>query len=269
LNLSNKRRSKVLAVFAHADDETLLAGALLAKLVQDGYLVRILCLAPGDDDRTARLHSAGRVLGVEAVETLRYTEGAMWPNGEWKTTPEIGTRLSIAPIADLVGGIGGRIAESGPDIVITHSPYGDYGHPDHAAVSTAVRATVQKSSNTQQSPIELYLLEWPRWVVRLNARLMKLGGRDTRRMGEDGRFNLNRMLHSEIGTLVKVDVAGHLEVRREASRLYAAEIAKGPLPMRLLEMAPHSLQRFFLGTARLRRVDTSIESLPLIGETNS
>ena len=71
---------KILMVFAHADDETLLAGALIAKLVADGNNVTVLCLAPGDDDRTSRLHKACEALGVATVETLRYSERVMWPD---------------------------------------------------------------------------------------------------------------------------------------------------------------------------------------------
>ena len=39
---------RVMMVFAHADDETLLAGALISKLVRDGHDVKVLCLAPGE-----------------------------------------------------------------------------------------------------------------------------------------------------------------------------------------------------------------------------
>jgi len=59
---SESQTSKILVVFAHAYDETLLAGALIVKLVSDGNNVTVLCLAPGDDDRTSRLHKACEVL---------------------------------------------------------------------------------------------------------------------------------------------------------------------------------------------------------------
>ena len=134
--------SKILMVFAHADDETLLAGALIASLVSDGNNVTVLCLAPGDDDRTSRLHKACAVLGVDAVETLRYVEGAMWrdeldeassASEELKLMPA----LSVVPVDDLASRVSGRISEINPNIVITHSVHDDYRHPDHAAVYEA------------------------------------------------------------------------------------------------------------------------------------
>ena len=43
----NARR--ILGVFAHPDDETLLAGALLARYTAIGVDTGVLCAAPGDD----------------------------------------------------------------------------------------------------------------------------------------------------------------------------------------------------------------------------
>ena len=70
----------MLLVLAHADDETLLAGALIATLTGIGNEVTVLCLAPGDADRKRRLQGACDILGVSKVETLRYAGGAMWPD---------------------------------------------------------------------------------------------------------------------------------------------------------------------------------------------
>lgn len=217
---------KILVVFAHADDETLLAGALISKLVYDGHEVRALCLAPGDDDRTERLRKACDVLGVSTVETLRYSEGEMWPDepgdhAEANSGQEVAPRLSTVPMADLAARIGGRFAEFNPEIVITHSVYGDYGHADHAAVHRATLHAVEQVSALTQRNLRLYALEWPRWVVRLNARLMGVGGRKIHRMGHDGRFNLSMALRASGGSQLSIEVGDHLAVRRRASRWYS------------------------------------------------
>lgn len=246
---------KILAVFAHADDETLLAGALISRLVSEGHQVRVLCLAPGDEDRTNRLRSACHELGVSAVETLRYAEGKMLQDkSDLSRERSLPLSLSTAPIADLAAGIGGRIGEYDPDVVVTHSSYGDYGHADHAAVSRAVKIATENAVRSGNPNIRLYLLDWPRWGVRLNARLMNLGGRSARRMGEDGQFDLLTALEADEGEQISVVVRTGLGARRKASRFYSKEIAQGPLPMRLLERAPLWIQRSFLGNARLRLV---------------
>lgn len=262
--------SRVLAIFAHADDETLLAGALVAKLVSTGHDVRVLCLAPGGGERTERMRNACSVLGVSAVETLRYAEGVMWPDEfltyELKTHGARSTEtrrrengdddqaltpvLATAPIGELTARIGGRISEFDPDLVVTHSRFGDYGHADHAA---AHNATVRAFDVFADIRSRLYALDWPKFLVGLNTRMMKVGGRDIRHMGPDGRFDLPLALRipRKEGAGVTIDVADMLGARRAASRWYQAEIAKGPLPLRMLERLLLRLQRMTLGKARL------------------
>ena len=46
MTTSHDLPAKILMVFAHADDETLLAGALVAHLVAEGHEINILCLSP-------------------------------------------------------------------------------------------------------------------------------------------------------------------------------------------------------------------------------
>jgi len=251
-------------VFAHADDETLLAGALIAKLVSEGHDVRILCLAPGNDDRTDRLRKACDDLGVSSVETLRYTEGAMWPDqGTGATKSDGGTSLdpalAVVPTGDIASRISGRLAEISPDIVVTHSPYGDYGHADHWAVH---RAVVQAFDHSSGEDARLYALDWPRLLVRLNARLLKLGGGDIRRMGPNGRFNLSMSIPASASSTISINVASGLVARRSASRWYAPEISNGPLPMRVLERLPLRIQRLVLGKCRLILVSGPENHLP-------
>ena len=249
----DRSNQRVMMVFAHADDETLLAGGLISKLVAGGHDVKVLCLAPGNDDRVRRLRGACVDLGVSAVETLRFSESPMWPDDADETRESTATRLdpqlSLVPGTELARKIVGRISEHSPDVVVTHSSYGDYGNSDHVA---AFRATKLAVESVGVEAIRFYSLEWPRWVVRGNARLMRLGGRSIRRMGRDGSFDLALALNRSKSPIVSIDVSSELGVRRKASRWYGPEIAKGPLPMRLLERVPLILQRSFLGKARLR-----------------
>ncbi len=276
MNPGPPHTTRVLMVFAHADDETLLAGALIAKLVSVGLEVKVLCLAPGGGKRQLRLRKACGVLGVSAVEILRYAEGAMWPDeeveshvaspsgmrfnengGDARSTTARAPLLATAPVGDVAGRIAGRISEYDPDIVITHSRYGDYGHADHAAT---YHATLQAFEASACERSRLYAIAWPKFLVGLNRRMLKIGGRDIRRMGPAGRFDLPMAIQCRSSsdaasvTSVTIRVADMLGLRRTASRWYALELSKGPLPLRILERLPTWLQRTVLGKARLTLV---------------
>ena len=136
--------------------------------------------------------------------------------------------------------IAGHIAAFAPDTVITHSTYGDYGHVDHATVCAAtIRAVTQANTGSTR----LYCLDWPRPLVRLNLRLMRLSGRDITRMGPNCKFNLEQAVANAPPTTDSVDVAAFLKTRKAASRFYSDQISVGPPLLRALEYAPVLLQR--------------------------
>ena len=186
-------------------------------------------------------------------ETLRLVESRMWPNDASSPSQSpaagLGLQISLVPSTELAHKIAERISESAPDVVLTHSSYGDYGNSDCTA---AFRATKLAVESVDDEAIRFCSLEWPRWMVRINVRLMRVGGRSIRKMGSDGLFDLTLALNRPYSSTISIDVSAELGVRRKASRWYRTEIAKGPLPMRLLERVPLILQRLFLGKAKLR-----------------
>ena len=239
----------MLGVFAHPDDETLLAGALLAKFAASGVETGVLCAAPGDDRSKQKLADACRVLGVGSVSTLRYHGSPMWPEPTSKSRTSL--RLAEAHIDDVAARIAGHIAVFEPDKVITHSLYGDYGHVDHATVCAAtIRAVTQAIAGSTR----LYCIDWPRTLVSLNLRLMRLAGRDITRMGPNGEFNLKQAVANAPEFTESVDVTAFLKTRKAASRAYSEEISVGPPLLRALEYAPALLQRPLLGRVRLSLV---------------
>ena len=70
---------RILGVFAHPDDETLLAGALLARYAAAGVDTGVLCAAPGGDRSKQKLADACHALGIGNIATLRYHGSPMWP----------------------------------------------------------------------------------------------------------------------------------------------------------------------------------------------
>ena len=143
LDLSHLR---VLAVFAHPDDEGFGCGGTLAMLVSRGAHVTLVCATNGDvgeisdpslatpdtlaQVRQEELRSAMRITGVPDVRFLGYRDSGMagtednnHPNSLYQAQPE----SVINRLVDIIG-------EVGPEVVLTHDPTGGYGHPDHVTV---------------------------------------------------------------------------------------------------------------------------------------
>ena len=157
-------RPRVLAIFAHPDDETFLAGGTLAKYAARGWDVRVISATYGEngqrgdyqslgtnefaDLRRRELQAACKVLGVHPPMFLECADRALaaicW-NSAAKEIARIMRRLR-------------------PDVVITFGPDGISGHPDHVALSQIVTsafwvATVYKSPRqtvTRPTPASLY-----------------------------------------------------------------------------------------------------------------
>jgi len=169
----------VLAIFAHPDDETLAAGATLAKYASAGADVRVVSLTKGEagqirDARVATrstlkevrekdLDAAGNELGLTETRCLDYPDGGL---------SDIGSRTLTGLAAEL-------IAQNDPDVVITFGPDGLSGHPDHIAVGAAVTAACFEMRSTRS--LRLFHCHLPRsrmllgdrlaeWVVELTTR---------------------------------------------------------------------------------------------------
>src|SRR5690349_4600204 len=86
-------RERLLAVFAHPDDESLVAGGVIAACAAAGVEVALVCATRGELGpiadaalatrqtlaavREAELRAAGRALGAHAVECLSYPDGGL------------------------------------------------------------------------------------------------------------------------------------------------------------------------------------------------
>lgn len=128
----------ILSIWAHPDDETFLAGGVMAMARDRGQ--RVVCVSAtagehGTDDpvawppeRLGRLRreesaAAMRVLGVEEHRWLGFEDG---------TLAGIDRSVGVARVAELLD-------EVAPDTVLTFAADGMTFHPDHMAVHAWVR----------------------------------------------------------------------------------------------------------------------------------
>ena len=130
-------RPRILAVFAHPDDESFCTGGTLARYAADGAEIMVVSATRGDagqirDARAATRRTLGHVrehefrsacvqLGIQHAVCLDYGDG---------------TLRDIEPDV-LARRITRIVREFRPDVVITFGPDGGYGHPDHIAIGAA------------------------------------------------------------------------------------------------------------------------------------
>jgi LmbE family N-acetylglucosaminyl deacetylase len=125
---------RLLAVFAHPDDEVFCAGGTIARASEAGAEVMIVSATHGEQgqirDPTAatrrtlgavrerELWAAAAELGAQHAQVLAYPDGSLQHH-------RASLRVAISEI----------MGQFDPDTVITFGPDGGYGHPDHVAIS--------------------------------------------------------------------------------------------------------------------------------------
>lgn len=142
----------LMFVGAHPDDETVMAGGLLALLHQRGIPTHIVCATdgrggesggvPGADTpdalaaiRVEELRCAALALGVSELTLLGYQDPVMGPGEElYGFAADEGT---------LAAQIAGLIRLRAVEVVLSHGSNGEYGHPAHVQVHRAVSRAVR------------------------------------------------------------------------------------------------------------------------------
>jgi LmbE family N-acetylglucosaminyl deacetylase len=180
------RRRRLLAVFAHPDDETFGAGSSLAKYAAEGVEVMVVCATRGEvgeikpesgatrenlgEVREAELKAALDLLGVKSVAILGYRDSGMAGSEDNKNP----AALVNAPGSEVVARLVGIIRRHRPDVVITMDEGGGYGHPDHIRMTELTVKAFRAAGGGSQavadearpwSPGKLYYIGFPRSLL--------------------------------------------------------------------------------------------------------
>ncbi len=179
--------ARLLAYFAHPDDETFGVGGTLALYAARGHQVTVVCATSGDSGlnrldeaatehlaelRTEELGAACRQLGINEPVMLGYRDSGM------AGTPENDHPDSLhqADLDELVSRFGDILRAERPDAVITFDSTGWYGHPDHLKVYLAVRTLYERLPEEERPP--LYLACFAAEAARYSARLLEEAGEE-------------------------------------------------------------------------------------------
>ena len=154
-----RRFKHVVAVFPHADDETVTCGGTLHRLAASGALVTLVLLTGGErgnpagvmqpelaDRRRAEAGRAARLLGISNVVYAIFADG------------EVSRHVD-----ELTAYLGAFIEQLRPDLLITYDLAGLDGHSDHVACAIAVTAV----RRTSFPDVTLWYVTLPRRVLGL------------------------------------------------------------------------------------------------------
>ena len=158
-----KLMERLLAVFAHPDDETAIGGTL-AHYASQGVQVGLVSATKGEAGeisdptlatphnlaqvREAELRCACEILGVQDLFLLGYCDSGMQGTPE----NEKPTAFIRARDEDVQRKLVGLYRSFKPQVVITFEPFGWYGHPDHIAAGKHASAAFDLAGNPEVYP---------------------------------------------------------------------------------------------------------------------
>jgi N-acetyl-1-D-myo-inositol-2-amino-2-deoxy-alpha-D-glucopyranoside deacetylase len=241
----------VLAVFAHPDDESLLAGGVLAGCAAAGLRVAIVAMTHGErgpteasghgrplgDIRAAELRAAARALGASAAVCLDY------PDGELPDVDEEQASQALATVLE----------RERPKAVLSFSEEGFYWHPDHLAVSRFLIAAVELLGE-DAAEMWVYGATWPEGHA---GRLVSLA-RDRGLAADLWGIAPDAFGAPADSITTALDVRPFLPAKLAALRCYASQIGSS----HLLSALPDDLAEQFLGREYFIRVRSGQPSRP-------
>lgn len=125
---------RVLAVFAHPDDETLACGGTLAKHVAAGDVVSVAVVTDGVSSRTDAFDAARNVRALAFASAMKTVGAGTWYQG-MRGAEAFDNRLDRLALLDIAQWIEMCVAAAQPTIVYTHHR-GDL-NIDHQIVAEA------------------------------------------------------------------------------------------------------------------------------------
>lgn len=270
---------KLLIAYAHPDDESFGSGGLIAKYADAGVQVDYICATDGDmgtpdksvahetsplaDIRLKELDCAKDILGIHQVIRLGYqdsgmmgsesnhADNALWH--QWQTNPDKVIQRLVTILRDVQ-----------PQVVVTFNRYGGYGHPDHIAIQQAITEAFHLAGDESYTsaplapytPQKLYYASIPAQnLYRYYLWMLRLQGKDPRRMGVNRDLDLQAVLDNLEPIHTLVDVGDYMDVWDKASDCHVSQgQGRGSGTRGMLAKLPAWMRRRVAGRYGLSRV---------------
>jgi LmbE family N-acetylglucosaminyl deacetylase len=166
----------VVAFHAHPDDEVILTGGTLARVVAEGHRVVVVSATDGfvgepadfeaTVDRMAELRASASVLGVHRVVALGYADSGYGP--VFFADPPGRTRFARADTEEAAQRLADILCEERSDLLISYEANGGYGHRDHVKV----HAVGERAAQLARTPRVIYAT-MPRELLVRGLRIAK------------------------------------------------------------------------------------------------
>ncbi len=248
--------ARILAYFAHPDDETFGIGGTLALYANDGHHIRVVCATDGDSGlnridandterlnelRVEELRAACRQLGILEPVLLHYRDSGMAGTPE-NDHPE---SLHQADLDEAARRFREVLDAEQPDLVITFDASGWYGHPDHIKVYEAVRKMYEQLEPGDTPP--LYFACFAADAMRYTVKLMEAAGEDIPESFRDG----SRLRFPVSAIPIVVDTSPVADKKIAAFNEHLTQIGPGGVSARFTKeiLEIRTTREFFLPAA--------------------
>ena len=260
---------RLLLCLAHPDDESFGSGPFIAKTVADGVEVSLICATNGDvgtvapeklgsyksvgELRSAELDCASEILGFKEVIRFGYRDSGMMNSADNKH-PAALWQADDNVLCDQIIDVIERLR---PQVLVTFNKFGGYGHPDHIKIQRATVAAFNKLKGTPNAPQKLYYTAFPTLILRMGVILMRLTGKDPRRMGTNKDLDFMAVLEAVEPIHAQVDVNAYFDIGQQAADCHASQSSpRGTFP----------LARYWMRRAAGVAGFTRVEPPPLTGQ---
>lgn len=143
--LNSVTNKKMLVVFPHPDDESVMAGGIIQRAMKLGFEVTVLTLTEGDRGKifvNGKGRSASEIRRQEmasAMSKLGVSDWIMWKFGDGKLRRTFRWRQRLADF----------IKDTKPGLIVSYDLSGISGHPDHIVTSLTIRKVIRKLSQVR------------------------------------------------------------------------------------------------------------------------
>jgi LmbE family N-acetylglucosaminyl deacetylase len=268
---------RLMYVFPHPDDETFGTGGSIAKYTRAGVEVHYVCGTRGEvgtvdaerlkpfehlpeDQRIGALRGqelrcAADKLGLTGLHYLGYRDSGMTGSPESQDP----RALINANFDEVIRKLVELIRSIKPQVVVTHDPFGGYGHPDHiflqqqttAAFQAAGDPTQYPESGAPYQPQKLYWQVFPKALFNFWIKASSLFRRNSK-FGRNNDIDIDEIAKHDYPSTTKIDIWPYYTLKQEASQCHASQLAGSGGG--LLDRIPRPFRRSLLGYEYYRLV---------------